>query len=503
MDMQSLRNHVARVASLSLLLGTVAVPAFADGTIDYERDIAPIFEDNCIFCHDDFEAESGFRVDLRSSLLKGGDYGLPAVVPGHPEQSYLLEVITHSDPGMEMPPDSEKIPADQIELIRRWIAEGAVVPGQMDAIVDEGTDHWSFQPVVRPDVPVGTRRSNPVDAFLAARLESEGLDFSPEAEPRDLIRRLSIVLTGLPPGPDEADRFVAAFAGSPEETYARAVDKLLESPHFGERWAQHWLDVIRWAETNGSESNLYRKNAWIYRDYVIRAFNEDKPYDRFLFEQIAGDTVGQGDATGYLVAGPHVPVATVGQVPSARRQARADRMDEVLQTVGASTLGMTIGCARCHNHKFDPISIGDYYSISAVFQGVEFGSRYPELDPAHPRLLRGQELYREIASIHGELRETGPWEEDWIGYRELHIKPTVTDSVRVSFTWDGASIDELEAFGPEERNRNLAAASADAVVFSPRKFEKPRGEVRKINDGRYGTEAWRARAADGEKPWVQ
>jgi hypothetical protein len=160
-----------------------------------------------------------------------------------------------------------------------------------------------------------------------------------------------------------------------EVAYAGLVDRLLASPHFGERWAQHWLDVIRWAETNGSGSNMYRKNAWIYRDYVIRALNDDKPYDQFLFEQIAGDTVGQGDATGYLVSGPHVPVATVGQEPAARRQARADRMDEILQTVGASALGVTIGCARCHNHKFDPILLHlmglDHQRLTFYHNGLE------------------------------------------------------------------------------------------------------------------------------------
>jgi hypothetical protein len=220
---------------------------------------------------------------------------------------------------------------------------------------------------------------------------------------------------------NKASSFLDAYAKDREAAYTGLVERLLRSQHFGERWAQHWLDVIRWAETNGSESNMYRKNAWIYRDYLIRAFNDDKPYDQFLFEQIAGDTIGQGDATGYLVAGPHVPVATVGQEPTARRQARADRMDEILQTVGASAMGVTIGCARCHNHKFDPISIHDYYSMSAVFQDVEFGSRFPELAEDHPRRLRGKQLYGRIAELHDQLQKMGPWEEDWTGYKELHL----------------------------------------------------------------------------------
>ena len=174
------------------------------------------------------------------------------------------------------------------------------------------------------------------------------------------------------------------------EAYSKLIDELLASPHFGERWAQHWLDVIRWAETNGSESNLYRKMAWVYRDYVIRAFNQDLPYDEFVRQQLAGDGVGVGEALGFLVAGPHVPAATVGQEPSAIRQARADRMDEIMQTVGASMLGVTMSCARCHNHKFDPISIQDYYSMTAVFQDIEFGSRFSGIFKGSPRKNESQ-----------------------------------------------------------------------------------------------------------------
>ena len=178
----------------------------------------------------------------------------------------------------------------------------------------------------------------------------------------------SIVLTGLRPNPSRVAEFLIDYKKDSTRAYDKLVDELLASPHFGERWAQHWLDVIRWAETNGSESNLYRKMAWVYRDYVIRAFNKDVPYDRFVREQLAGDGMGVGEALGFLVAGPHVPAATVGQEPSAIRQARADRMDEIMQTVGASLLGVTMSCARCHNHKFDPISIQDYYSMTAVFR---------------------------------------------------------------------------------------------------------------------------------------
>ena len=467
-------------AALSFLSGGL----FLDGQeIDFEKQIAPIFAEHCAHCHGEDDQESGLRLDRRGQMLKGGDYGQPTIVPGKPEKSYLLEVVNHTDEGMEMPPDEDKIPAAEIELLTRWISEGANWPGQMQAVETVKSDHWSFQSVVRPPVPK-TKFANPVDAFLVKKLATKNLKFSQPADAVSLIRRASIILTGIAPTPEQVSSFTKEFKSNPDAAYENLVDRLLASPHFGERWAQHWLDVIRWAETNGSESNLYRKNAWIYRDYVIRSFNENKPYDQFLREQIAGDTLGVGEATGYLVSGPHVPVATVGQEPSARRQARADRMDEILQTVGASALGMTIGCARCHNHKFDPISITDYYAMTAVFQDIEFGSRFPELGTNHPRRKRGEEIYQLIREQRKKLKETKFWEEDWIGYREMHFPSTKTQSVRISFQWGGARLDELEILGPVQWSKNLALASAGTKTNAPEKFAQPRGELWKINDGK-------------------
>ena len=260
-----------------------------------------------------------------------------------------------------MPPKGERLSEEEIELLEQWIAGGAEWPGQMQALEAIQSDHWSFAPVVRPKIVFG--ENNPIESFINAKLAARGLSANGPADARSLIRRVSTILTGLLPEPRRVARFLEDYARDQDGAYAELVEELLSSPHFGERWAQHWLDVIRWAESNGSESNLYRKNAWQYRDYVVRAFNEDRPYDQFVREQLAGDSLGSGEATGFLVAGPHVPAATVGREPSAIRQARADRMDEILQTVGASIMGMTIGCARCHNHKFDPITITDYLSL--------------------------------------------------------------------------------------------------------------------------------------------
>ena len=476
------------------------------GTIDFENDVEPILSDNCWHCHGEDEQESGLRLDNRLSMLKGGFLGLPTIVPGEPERSFLLDVVKHLEADLEMPPDGDRLSDADIAILERWIKDGAVWPGQMQStLTTEKSDHWSFQPIVRPDVPKKAAEQNPIDAFLKRRLENEGLSFSPSADAKSLLRRVSIVLTGLMPTPEETEKFLSQWEIDSDAAYSQAVERLLASPHFGERWAQHWLDVIRWAETNGSESNMYRKNAWKYRDYVIDAFNNDKPYDEFLFEQLAGDSVGQGIATGYLVSGPHVPVATVGQEPSARRQARADRMDEIVQTVGISALGVTVGCARCHNHKFDPITITDYYEMTAVFQDVEFGGRIPEFSEDHPRRIIAEELQSSIERLRKKVQDFGPWEEHWTAYRDIHFAPQETNQLRITFLAKTAWVDELEIFGPEKDSPNYALSAWGTVAFSPEEFAQPRRELYKIHDGEYGTEQWSGASPEGsnEKPWIE
>lgn len=488
----------ALIAVAMLMFGSSVV--HADDTVDFERDIQPIFEDNCSFCHGEDEQESGFRLDRRVNMLRGGDYGQPAVVPGDVKKSYLIDVVTHSDPGMEMPPDEDRLSDEQIALLKRWIEQGAVWPGQMDDALDEQIDHWAFLPLQK-NFPYDN-----IDAFVKAKLGDSGLEFSEPADPLSLIRRVSILLTGLAPTPERTEAFIADFTKSPNEAYKTLVDELLASPHFGERWAQHWLDVIRWAETNGSESNLYRKNAWMYRDYVVRSFNEDKPYDQFIREQLAGDVLGHGDATGFLVAGPHVPAATVGQEESAIRQARADRLDEVLQTVGASVMGVTIGCARCHNHKFDPISIQDYYSMSAIFQDVEFGSRFPELSQEHPRVVREAELRRDLAELRRQMRAKGwAWIEDWSGYQEVHFAPKTVEELQIAFEGRWVQVDELEILDASGEAGNVASASNGTIVTdNPATHVEGKSPMRLV-DGEFGTQSWRSISPKGEKgkPWLE
>ncbi len=483
------------------VLATVGLSA---DSIDFQRDIAPIFEEHCSYCHGEDEQESGLRLDRRVSLLRGGDYGQPAVVPKRVDKSYLIDVVTHSDAGMEMPPDEERLPDEKISLLKRWIEQGAAWPGQMDQVVEEELEHWSFQPL-RDHFA-----HDSVDGFLRERLTAAGLSSSEPADPRSLIRRVSIVLTGLAPTPERTAAFMEDHEREPERAYTELVEELLGSPHFGERWAQHWLDVIRWAETNGSESNLYRKNAWMYRDYVVEAFNEDKPYDQFVREQLAGDLSASGEATGFLVAGPHVPSATVGAEPSARRQARADRMDEILQTVGASVMGMTVGCARCHNHKFDPISIQDYYAMSAVFQDVEFGSRFPELPASDPRVIRQRELKSQLDHQRQQLRrDGGAWIEDWTGYQEIHFPSRRVERLRIAFAGRTVLADELEIIEtPGNDNaspQNVALASfGTTIVENPATINQGMSAKNLVNNA-FGAKEFKATApADSpERPWVE
>ena len=505
------RPHHTRCLLLKIGIAAIALATLQTTIaqkVDFERDVQPILEENCLHCHGGDEQESGFRVDSRLALLKGGDYGEPGIVPGDTSKGLMIGAIEHTEEGLEMPLDG-KLSDESIAIIKRWVEQGAVWPGQMDEkVTREKSDHWAFQPVTRPAIPrtnpVGNPRpSSEIDAFLHAKLAENQISMSPQASPRTLIRRASIILTGLPPTPQQVAEFESDHRQAPDQAYRQLVEHLLASPHFGERWAQHWLDIIRWAETNGSESNMYRKNAWVYRDYVVDAFNSDKPYDQFIREQLAGDTLGVGEATGFLVAGPHVPAATVGREPVAQRQARADRMDEVMQTLGASMMGVTIGCARCHNHKFDPISIQDYYSMTAAFQDVEFGSRYPESHD-DPRQKVAQELTELLEQQRKILRKTGPWVESSVGFDELHFAPQTTTAIRIEFSRPKLRIDEIEFFSKEHGDQNLVHKNNNVEVTQNEQLALIK-ELRAVNDGEYGTMAWivKAEKNSANRPWLE
>jgi hypothetical protein len=372
--------------------------------LDFERDVRPLLREHCVSCHGPDKQKGGLRLDARAFVFRGGHDG-PAVRPGHPDTSPLFRRVSSPDADERMPPEGEPpLAASQIASLRAWIAAGAVWPetdADRAAAVDPRAGHWAVQPV-RADFPADAT----VDGFLRAALAEHGLAMSPEADRRTLIRRLSFDLHGLPPSPER----VEAFVRDPDpRAYERLVEELLASPHYGERWARHWLDIAHYADTHGFERDQLRPHAWRYRDYVIDSLNADKPYDRFLREQIAGDVLAPGDpasvvATGFLAAGPW---DFVGQVETKsdllKRAARAGDLDDMVTQVITSTMGITIHCARCHDHKLDPITQREYYSLCSVFAGVTRTDR--DVAPEESARLAAEKtrLTRSLAQTRAEI----------------------------------------------------------------------------------------------------
>jgi mono/diheme cytochrome c family protein len=357
------------VSSSSNASAASAVPPGASPGHDFfESKIRPLLVEHCQQCHGEKKQWAGLRLDSRDAMLTGGDSG-PAVVPGKPEESELFRRVSETDEDLRMPPAdaAAALSTEQVALLRHWIATGAAWPAAApqapDARALARKNHWAFQPVARPTVPEVADRGdveNPIDRFVLAKLGSEGLDLSPQADRRTLLRRASYDLTGLPPSSEE----VAAFAADESpDGYRRTIERLLESPQYGEQWGRHWLDVARYADTKGyvyaREERFFAHSA-AYRDWVIRAFNDDMPYDRFVLLQLAADKAAPDDASalaalGFLTVGKRF----LGLMP--------DIIDDRIDVVGRGLLGLTVGCARCHDHKYDPIPTADYYSLYGVF----------------------------------------------------------------------------------------------------------------------------------------
>ena len=377
---------------LWILLMAATMTASRGGAIDFTKEVEPILQKHCAKCHGPEKQKGEFRVDLRATLLRGGNSGEPAIVPGSVERSHLISLVTGVDPEKVMPPKGRRLTPGQIESIKQWITDGAPTPaGYGEARFREELTHWSLLPVKRPTVPKAGNWTNAIDAFIGRKLTDHGLTLSPRADRRKLIRRLYFVMHGLPPTPEQVKRFVNDPSA---DAWSKLVDDVLASPRYGERWATHWLDLVRFGETHGFETNRERPNAWPYRDWVINAFNSDKPYDQFVREQIAGDTLGADIGTGFLVAGPYDVVK--GRDPKLALMQRMNELDDMINTTGTAFLGLTLGCARCHNHKFDPVSQTDYYSMQAIFAGVKHADRALPLPP---------DRQAKIASLNTELAD--------------------------------------------------------------------------------------------------
>lgn len=479
--------------------------------VDFDADVRPILEAHCVSCHGPQKQKNGFRVDRREVLLAGGDSGEPAVVPGKSDGSKLLRLVRGAIDGMVMPPKGDHLTEQQIDVLRRWIDAGAAMP---NAQTDDPGKHWSLQPVRPVDPPPANDPfiGNGIDNFILAKLRAKGLSPAPAAERRVLIRRMYFDLHGLPPTPAEVEAFVRDDG---PQAYQRLVEKALASPRYGERWGQHWLDVVRYGDTDGFEVNTPRPNAWPYRDWVIKAFNDDLPYDRFITAQLAGDAIGDDAATGFLMAGPALLPGQTGKDLPSILQARQDGLHEIINATSTAFLGMTIGCARCHNHKFDPIPQSDYYGMQAVFAGVHYGERPLRGTDDRAREARRAEVAQELVRVERDLDEAEPFASTAEGVTQARSPVNARRNVErvhaidarfIRFTIEATNngiepcIDELEIFAD---GMNVGLATAGAKATSSSNF--PGTDIHKlehVNDGRYGnSRSWISN--EPAKGWVQ
>lgn len=400
-------------------------PSNADGQVDYSQHIKPLLAARCYHCHGPEKQESGLRLSQRESALAGGDSGERAIVPGKPEESRLLKLVRGDEPDSRMPPEGDGPPltAEEIELLTRWIAAGAPWPEDADEAALPPA-HWAWRPPVQPPLPAVQRPEwcrNPIDFFVLAKLEAAGLAPSPEADRWQLIRRVSLDLTGLPPTPTQVEEFIN---DSSPDAYERLVDRLLADPAYGERWARMWLDLARYADSKGYGSDPLR-TIWRYRDWVIEAFNQNMPYDRFTIEQLAGDLLPEAGLDQMLATAFHRNTMSNDEGGTDDEEFRVAAVKDRVETTMQVWMGITAGCAKCHSHKYDPLTQREYYQLYAFFNQTEDADR-PDEAPRLPTPTREQqqalarlraeadELRRELAAPRQDLwAGMAAWEERW------------------------------------------------------------------------------------------
>ncbi len=498
------RSAVACAFIIAMLVLFAQLPAaWADDVAEREfnEQVKPILTGRCLPCHG---ADRKGELDLRSkaTLLTGGESGV-VVEPGKPDESLLIEYVESE----QMPPN-EPLPADEVGILKRWVSQGAYFPAEsLDLYAQTtdaraGYDWWSLRPLAHatPPQPDGIPPSwsrHPIDRFVFAQLSEHGLSPSRQADRRTLIRRVTYDLTGLPPTLEE----IAAFEADQQEgAYERLLDRLLASPHYGEHWGRHWLDVVRFGESNGFERNQIIDNAWPFRDYVIRSLNNDKPFDQLFREHLAGDVIGPGQpdvevGTTFLVCGPYDDVGNQDAEQAA--QIRANTIDDMIRATGETFLGVTVGCSRCHDHKFDPIRQSDYYSLYATFAGVHHGSREmgttdqqrQRAEQLAPLIQRKEELAQERSQLEHEVtvaarQRAEEFTRDWTrppadrrGTEEVfppvsarYVRLTVQGTDTDPNAGGGYRIDEFEVWTSEAAPRNVASAGhgGQAQGSSPR-----------------------------------
>lgn len=473
------------VSNLLIRVALLVAPVWAAAPPQFEKDILPLLESKCAKCHTGAEAQGGLDIRTRAALGKGGKSG-PAFLSGEPDRSLLIARIRSG----QMPPGGPKLADAEIELFRRWIEVGAPAasPDALPAaghISEKDRQHWAFQPPRRstaPTVRARNRVANPIDAFVLAVLEKKGLAMNPEASRPQLLRRLAFDLTGLPPSPEFLERFLQDRR---PDAYERAVDELLSSPRYGERWARQWLDISGYADSEGVlDADVIRPNAWRYRDYVIRAFNDDKPYDRFAQEQIAGDELGEYwkhdalprdvagklEATGFLRTA--VDATRDDFLPKDFAEYQWRTLFDTEQIMVSSFLGMTIQCARCHDHKYEPITQRDYYGVQAVLASAirPTGPVLPTykrivVDAPKAEQARAEENNKPLEAVAKALRELQTARRQQ--FRGLHPKR------------DKATEEELLAEFPEYAGR-AAATTKELAEVNARIIQLP--TIRMLND---------------------
>ena len=393
-----MRSHYLILLLLvSFVSQTASTSLAAEQEEFFEARVRPLLVKRCYECHRR-KSEGGLRLDSRQAMLKGGESG-PAIVPGNAEKSLLWKAVAGKHDELEMPP-KKPLNEGEVKVFAKWIAEGAHWPQSVSATQATQDEHgisaeerafWSFQPIRRPNPPQVAGWSHPIDAFVVSKHRQLGLQPAKQLSPRLLIRRLSFDLTGLPPSPAETAKFEEEWNSDPSQAYSTAIEAYLQSQAYGQRWAQHWLDLVRYADTAGDAADFPIPEAYKYRNYVIQSFQEDKPYDQFIREQLAGDLIPvEGDeqqswnriiATGYIALSRRIGVSPQGL--------RHITIEDTLNNLGKTFLGLSVGCARCHDHKFDPIPTADYYALYGIFDSTT----YPHVGAEH-KPYREDFIYR-------------------------------------------------------------------------------------------------------------
>jgi len=418
------------------------LPPAAQGTVDFDKDIRPLFQQNCLKCHNADKQKGGLRLDQADTAMAGGDSG-KVIVRGKATESRLLLVVAGLDPDIKMPPEGPRLPAADIGKLRAWIDQGANWPADAAGAGNKTkSTHWAFQPIADPPLPpvrdTGSVR-NGIDRFILARLEKEGIKPSAEADKVTLIRRLSLDLVGLPPTPEEVDAFLK---DSSADAYETLVERLLASPHYGERWGRHWLDAARYADSDGYEKDTGRPWAWRYRDWVINALNADLPFDRFTIEQLAGDLLLNATLEQKMATGFHRNTLTNKEGGVDQEEFRVAAVKDRVETTSKVWLGITLGCAQCHDHKYDPFTQREFYQFAAFFNSdreEDIAAALPGEDEALKPKRDGwakkkAELIKGLGEYEAQLPELqAKWESNLTPDETAKLPAAVAEALKIEF----------------------------------------------------------------------